>query len=141
MENRTNKQVEGIIFKIDPEGNILFLLMKRVLQKGGFWQPLTGGVRVGENLEQALRREVEEETSIATVDRIIDLEYGFNFTDHGQSYDEFIFGVQVPNDAQVSLSSEHEEYRWSTREEAISLLKWDGNIEGLKRLCQKINLA
>lgn len=138
-EQRTNKQVEAIIFQVVKEEPLL-LMMKRVPAKGGFWQPLTGGVRVGESLTDALVREVGEETGITDVMRIIDTGYTFCFTDNGRDYEEFVFGVEVRSGVPVKLSVEHEEYEWASKERALSLLKWEGNIEGVTRLSRLLEL-
>jgi 8-oxo-dGTP pyrophosphatase MutT (NUDIX family) len=135
QEQRTNNQVEGIIFKRDDEGRNHFLLMRRIPSRGGFWQPLTGGVRVGEELEAALRREVEEETGIVSVKRVINTGFAFPFSDHGKDYVEHVFGVEVLPNATVILSPEHDSQVWVSKEEVLALLRWPGNIEGFRRLC------
>ena len=56
-------QVEIIVFKVI-DGNPLFLLLKRIPSRGGFWQPVTGGVNAGEDFTLAAKREVQEETGI-----------------------------------------------------------------------------
>ena len=42
-------QVEVIVFKI-VDGKPIFLLMKRQPERGGFWQPVTGGVEADEGV-------------------------------------------------------------------------------------------
>lgn len=133
-EQRTKNQVEGIIFKKDSNENIIFLLMRRIPDRGGFWQPLTGGVRVGEELKDALLREIMEETGIKNVVRIINTDYTFNFGTPDKISTEYVFGVEVPEDTQITLSDEHDKYVWVSQNEALSLLKWPNNIEGLHRL-------
>lgn len=48
--------------------DIKILVLKRNSRKGGFWQTITGGIHVGESLEQAAEREVFEETGMARTD-------------------------------------------------------------------------
>jgi len=49
-------QVEAIIFRRN--GNTIeYLLLKRLPDRNGFWQPVTGGLEEGETLVEALRRE------------------------------------------------------------------------------------
>ena len=43
------------------------LLLRRCADHGGFWHPVSGGVEAGETPEQAVRREVLEETGLAVV--------------------------------------------------------------------------
>ena len=135
MEQKTNKQVEAFIFREGVEGKSLFLLMRRIPNRGGFWQPLTGGVRVGEELNKALLREVQEETGITEVRRVIDTGYTFSFRDHDKDHTEYVYGVEVSQSAKVILSDEHDSHVWASKEEVLSLLKWPGNIEGFRQLC------
>lgn len=139
MKQRTRNQVEAIVFKTLPSGEYLFLMLKRTPQRGGFWQPVTGNVEEGEAFETAALREVREELGIVHVTRLVDTEYSYEFTDNGLDQFERIFGVQVSPDQEVKLSSEHTEYRWVAKDEAInSYLKYPGNKEGLRRLHQKL---
>jgi len=56
-------QVEVIIFRRNGS-RIEYLLLKRLPERNGFWQPVTGGVEEGETRKEALCREVMEETGI-----------------------------------------------------------------------------
>ena len=49
---------------------------------------------------------------------------------------EHVFVGQVDGCEPV-LSWEHDDWRWSTYEEALGLLKWPDNIEALKR-CERL---
>ncbi|MDE2038178.1 MAG: NUDIX domain-containing protein [Patescibacteria group bacterium] len=139
MKQRTRNQVEAIVFRTLPSGVLLFLMLKRTPERGGFWQPVTGNVEEGEAFEAAALREVREELGITETVRLIDTEYSYEFTDNGIDQFERIFGVQVVPDQGVKLSSEHTEYRWATKDEAIdTYLKYPGNKEGLRRLYQKL---
>ena len=42
-------------------------MLKRILEKGGFWQPITGNVREGETFKEAAMREIGEETGISEI--------------------------------------------------------------------------
>ncbi len=139
-EIKTNNQVEVIIFKKE-KGQVLFLMLKRNPQKGGFWQPITGNVKPNENFREAALREMREETEITKFLEIIDTEYSFNFFDDGRVQHEKVFGVRVDNKTLIKLSSEHTEFRWVNKEEALSnYLKYPGNKTGLLKLCEKIGI-
>ena len=73
-------QVDVIVFHKFEDG-YKYLMMKRTDERGGFWQPVTGGVEDGESIEQAAIREVYEETGYSRdeIIRIINLDYSFQF--------------------------------------------------------------
>lgn len=56
-------KVEGMIFRRTKDGPE-YLLLKRLPERNGFWQPVTGGVEDEETHEEALYREVFEETGV-----------------------------------------------------------------------------
>ncbi len=136
---RTRNQVEAIVFKRLESGEFSFLMLKRVPKMGGFWQPVTGNVEVAESFEDAVLREVQEELGIDDIIKLIDTEFSYEFTDNNMDQFERIFGVEVSINQNVKLSSEHTEYCWVSRDEAINdYLKYPGNKEGLRRLYQKL---
>ena len=138
-EIKTNNQVEVIVFRKAEKETFLFLILKRVPERGGFWQPITGNVREEESFEDAALRELREETGIVDVIELIDTEYSFEFFDDNRQQTEKVFGAEVPADARINLSSEHTEYKWMTSEIALSwYLKYLGNKEGLKKLVVKL---
>ena len=138
-KKRTRNQVEAIVFRKLAGGEPSFLMLKRAPERGAFWQPVTGNVEEAESFEVAALREVQEELGITNIIQLIDTGYSYEFTDNGLDQFERIFGVQVPTDQVVRLSSEHTEYCWATKEEALNLyLKYPGNKEGLRRLYDKV---
>lgn len=137
---RTEKQIEVFFYKRLPDGKYSFLLMRRVPDRGGFWQPLTGGVEHGETLEEAIVREADEETGITEMVEVVDSNYHYEFTDEGRSHVEYIFGAEVPVSTNVRLSHEHDDLRWVNKDEALQLLKWPGNKEGLRKLCERLGI-
>lgn len=131
---KTNNQIEVFLFKKSSNGAIFFLLLKRVPEKGSFWQPITGNVGAGESFEEAARREVEEETGISK-GKLIDTGYSFDYFDEGSWWYEKAFGMKAREGAPIILSREHTEFKWVTKDEALNeYLKWPGNKEGLKSL-------
>lgn len=139
MKQRTRNQVEAIVFKTLASGEYSFLMLKRAPQRGGFWQPVTGNVEKDETFETAALREVREELGITDIIQLIDTEYSYEFTDNDLDQFERIFGVEISPDQEIKLSSEHTEYRWVAKDEAVnSYLKYPGNKEGLRRLYQKL---
>lgn len=138
---RTNKQIEVFFCKTTPNNEHLFLLMKRIPARGGFWQPLTGGVEEGETLEEAIKRETFEETGINNIIKLIDIDYQFTFQEKGKSYIEYVFGIEISADTNIKLSYEHDDFVWVGKDKALQLLKWPDNKEGLCKLCQYLKQA
>ena len=131
---RTNRQVEIIVFKKEGE-NLLFLILKRNPQKGGFWQPITGGVEENETFEETAIRETKEEIGITDNIKLIDLNYSFEFIDHEKSHFEKVFGLEVSPETKIILSKEHTEFKWVDGQVAIDqFLKYPKNKEGFKKI-------
>lgn len=138
IRNRVS-QINCIVFK--PEGDSYkFLILKRAEDRGGFWQPITGGVQEGEDQISALKRELMEETGIIEHRQIINLKYTFSFTlPRFGNLTENVYAVEVKPGIEVVLSEEHTEYRWLTFEESLSLIKYDSNKEGFRKLWKILN--
>ena len=135
MTSNRVAQVEVIIFKAI-NGVPLFLLLKRQPDRGGFWQPVTGGVEKGEGLRDAALREMAEETGITEAVKVLENVHYFEFEFNG-GYGwakEYVFGVQVSEDAQCVISDEHSGQKWCTLDEALELLKYESNREGFRKI-------
>jgi len=113
---------------------IEYLLLKRLPERNGFWQPVTGGLKEGETLIEALLREVMEETGIRDFIRVIEGVHYFELSDHNL-IKEYVYGVEVSIAKEIILDGkEHSEYRWCSFQEALQMLCWKENKEALKRL-------
>jgi 8-oxo-dGTP pyrophosphatase MutT (NUDIX family) len=111
-----------------------YLLLKRLPERNGFWQPVTGGMEEGETQEETLRREVIEETGVKNILAVIRSLCYFEFSDPNLNQ-EYVYGVEVSSSEEIVLDrKEHNEYRWCSFQEALQLLNWKENKEALKRL-------
>lgn len=128
-------QVEVIVFKVI-DGELQFLLLKRQPNRGGFWQPVTGGVEAGEDLKEAALREMFEETAIDHHIKVYEDLHYFEFESNGGFgwMKEYVFGVQIASDAEAVISDEHSEMKWCTLNQALELLKYESNKVGFKKL-------
>jgi 8-oxo-dGTP pyrophosphatase MutT (NUDIX family) len=127
-------EVEAIVFRRNGS-KLEFLLLKRRKEFGGFWQPLTGGNEDEESLIETLKRELREETGIEEIKRIIENVHYFEWIDNSNNLiKEYCFGVEVSPSCEVKLSKEHDDFKWCDFEEAMKLLKWDGNKVAIFRL-------
>jgi 8-oxo-dGTP pyrophosphatase MutT (NUDIX family) len=131
-------QVEAIIFRRNND-TIEYLLLKRLPDRNRFWQPVTGGLEEGETRTEALRREIQEETGIKNLIKVIEGLYFFEFSDPKLNQ-EYVYGVEVSSTEKVLLDGkEHSEYRWCGIKEALQLLSWKENKEALEKLNTILN--
>jgi len=131
---RTPNQVEVIIYKKE-DNRIYFLILKRSAQKGGFWQPITGGVEEDETYQEAVLREIYEEIGVVDIVDLIDINYTFEFLENNINYLERVFGAKISPESHINISKEHTEYKWVDGQTAIkNFLKYPGNITGFKKL-------
>ena len=126
-------QVEAIIFRRNGNG-IEYLLLKRLPERNGFWQPVTGGVEEGETRDETLQREIMEETGVRNIVAVIEGLYYFEFSDPNLNQ-EYVYGVEVSSSEEIVLDpKEHSEHRWCSFQEALQLLHWKENKEALRKL-------
>lgn len=110
--------VGALIF--NPEGKIF--LMKSHKWKGKYVIP-GGHIEIGEKIEDALRREIKEETGL-DVDNIEFIRFQeFIFDNAFWQKKHFIFLEFAcrTKSTKVKLNSESQEYLWATLEEALKL--------------------
>lgn len=110
--------VGAVIFGDDDR----FLLLKSHKFNGQYVIP-GGHIELGETMEQALRREIREETGLSIRDvELVDIQE-FIFDDIFWKKRHFIFLDYRcrTDDTEVVLNEEAQEYRWVTLEEARSL--------------------
>lgn len=128
------------VFRND-NGTIEFLLLKRVPEKGGFWQAsVSGGYEESDaTLLECCYREVEEEIGISknNVIRVLEKVYIHQFSQtipHKEqtayknlegnelTLTDFVFGFEVDQAIKPVILQEHTEYQWLSINEAKALL-------------------
>lgn len=114
------------------------LILKRVPERSGYWQPVCGGIENGENPEDAVIREVFEETGITKIKNIIDLNYEFTYreTKNGKlmNMKDICYAIEIEDTVDIILSDEHEQYKWCSYTEAKEYLTWEHNLIALEIL-------
>jgi lipoyl(octanoyl) transferase len=117
------------------------LLLRRIPQRGGFWQTLTGRQEAGESPLATAAREVYEETGLTpALSDLIDLRYAHSFAldparipglPPGPRAPRFAhetaFALRVPPGTEVRLDpTEHDAHRWVRIPEALQVLPFPG---------------
>lgn len=125
-EGEYHLTVLGVIAR--PDGT--FLITKRVMTKAwapGWWEVSGGGVQAGESSEEAVRREVKEETGID----VRNAEGGYAFTykrvnpDEGDNYfvDVYRFVMDIDEKDVSFQEAEIDGHMFATREQIESFAK------------------
>ncbi|HET6412076.1 MAG TPA: lipoyl(octanoyl) transferase LipB [Anaeromyxobacter sp.] len=120
------------VVPVAPDGRVL--LLKRVPDRGGFWQPVTGRIEAGESPLSCAERELREETGFAVPVRSLEYQHSFalspgvNRVREGALVvaEEFAFGAVLAQAAPPRLSHEHCEHGWFAPEEAAGLVPFVG---------------
>lgn len=99
-----------------------FLLLRN---KRGFWGFPQGHKERGENEIQTLQREVQEETGITLLEihqYIGKIQYKYFRADGIRSEKEVKFYFATTTEREVTISNEHEGFKWTTYQDALSIL-------------------
>jgi len=140
--SRAPFQVLVFPFKFDKQ-EILYCVLKRNNETGGYWQVIAGGGEENETELEAAKREALEEAlippdcnflklnSMATIP-VVNVS-GFLWGPKLLVIPEYSFGVDVKNGS-IKISTEHSDFKWLCYEEARKILKWDSNRNALWEL-------
>ena len=99
----------------------------------GRWRIVTGKIQGSEAAWQAARRELQEETQLP-LNRLIVVPYVSRYYEweHDRLNDIPVFLAVTAPDASPILDDEHVDFRWATRDEALDLLVWPSQRDGLR---------
>ncbi len=131
---KLRRGVLGVIYRIKNDRHE-FLLLRRMLHWKG-WEFPKGGVKEGESEENALKREIEEETGLRTmivsmVPHGVSYSYPEDFESEFAGAHQDVYLVKCL-DGDVRLSYEHDGFIWCDYEEAMQLLTHEGQKEALE---------
>jgi dATP pyrophosphohydrolase len=94
----------------------------------GIWQLVTGSMKAGERAVDAAMREFREETGMSAKRFwVVPFVNSFYVPIHDAIHLSPVFAMEVEKEALVALSSEHQDYRWCSFEEAKQKLVWPGH--------------
>jgi lipoyl(octanoyl) transferase len=110
------------------------LLLRRVEERGGFWQQVTGRIEPGEGAAAAAGRELGEETGADVPVHPLGYVHGFALgstpVPGGEGVlrtgQETAFAALLPEGFEPRLSDEHRDWGWFDPAEALALLPWAG---------------
>ncbi|MEC0092336.1 NUDIX hydrolase [Paenibacillus macquariensis] len=118
MDNKIVVVVKGVI---ENKGKILILKRSDIDEiDAGVWETVGGKIDFGEELEDALTREVKEETGIVV--NIEKLLYATTFFTNPNRKVVLMTYLCRTTDDQIILSDEHSDYLWVTRSELYNYL-------------------
>ncbi|NHZ86245.1 MAG: NUDIX domain-containing protein [Planctomycetia bacterium] len=133
------KQIDSYIYRNTDAGPV-YLMLKRSTGKHyeHLWQGVAGKIEKGETATQTVIRELKEETG-KKPKRLFVADHIASFYDARNDRIQMvpIFGIEVEN-SEVQLSEEHSDYKWVSFDEALNLLTWKGQKEGLRTVHDEI---
>jgi len=133
-----------VLLYLREESSVKYCVFERKDLQSCF-QFIAGGGEYGEKPMQTAIREVREESGISRAEfrQLTSMCYiPTNIFSEGQRkawgtdtfvIPEYSFSAEVKSEY-IELSEEHAEYKWVTYDEALGLLKWDGNKTALYEL-------
>ncbi len=99
-----------------------------------FWYVVTGGKEeVDKNLEQAVVREIKEETNLDVVDTLY-LNWIFKYKSLGNICTEYVYASFIDEDNNIVLNEESIDYKWCDIDEFIELIEWSDDKEFLRKV-------
>jgi len=120
--------VTAIIFD-ENRGRRFFLVLHRVLNWRG-WEFVKGGIDKGEAAEEAVFREIDEETGLKDVSLVSPLPEKISWTANGTKYiyTPFIFRGNMSEKPSLEQEIiEHDDFTWAEESEVESLLTHEDN--------------
>jgi len=141
MEGNIRNCVTVVIF--DNIHNPFFLIMKRQKNWQG-WEFVKGGIEEGETEEQAVKREIKEETNLQKYKILKKIE-GIRKEFIGMENKKNIHSVylveasmNIPINIPKGPEAEHSTYLWGDKSSAMSKLTWDNDKKILEAALEEI---
>ena len=121
-----------------------YLMLKRVNNRGGFWQGVTGAPENDETLSEGAIRELYEETAYRPLNLIkTDISYIIPMEDRWidiypegtKEIPEYLFIAQIDGSDPPKIDPiEHNDWKWCSYGEAMELLSLEDNKKALKAI-------
>ena len=135
------KKIQAIIYRKNSQDSLEILALRKIKQKGGKWQPITGNVDSSESFEEALKREIKEEIGIDELSKVIDLDFQFEYNKDGKIFCEKAYAIELDSNEKISLeqnpSLEHDDSIWISYDGAFEMFDFVQQKEALNILYKK----
>ena len=143
---RTAREVLIFVFRMSENGEQV-LLTHRCRELGGYWHTVAGGIEELESDDEAVLRELREETGLDARRKLDPRRYSYSYSlleeppsrreiypSGSEQISVTCFRLDTSPGWEPSLNCEHDDFRWCSLEEALSLLRWPTVIEALVAL-------
>ena len=144
---RVPRQVLVYLFQRRHDGDLEFLMLRRTVERGGFWQGVSGAPDWHESDDEGAIREVQEETGFAIAGNLQQIGFRYVLLRAGDSDEEQwerlygpdvdavpeeVYVAEVPSDTEPALApDEHDAFRWCSFDHALALLTYEENRRAL----------
>ncbi len=131
------KKGVSAIIKADNGSNYFLILHRNKNWKG--WEFPKGGIEEGETPEQAVIRELKEETGLPNIKIHKKFDFKREFTNNGETHSFDIFFVESNMNYPVNLEkTTHDNFLWATPKRVLELLYWDEEKEAFQEAVEII---
>ncbi len=142
---KISNDVQAVIYKKNND-DVLFLLLYRYNPDKNVneYRLVKGGVKRNEFIEDAVKREIDEEVGLKDIEVISKVnEYNYIANDVQHNVDVFLvkaFDKNIVINSSKEGEFEIKEYKWEKAEKALNLLNFEDEKKSITNSFQKINL-
>ena len=134
-------RIKVFVYRLDLDGPD-YLLLKPDQGLEALWGPLQGDLGFGEKLENAIRRQVVEDTGLTPPGSLVDLQMPARWTIGDEEVIEWTFGFHSVGEPDPRrLKKAWAAHRWATFEDAYPSLGLDPDRAAIMRLHTHLNAA
>ncbi len=131
---KIKKKILAIVYRKEKDETQFLALRNNstnTVHGGDYYFVVTGGVENGEELQAAVKREIEEETGIKNILNVTDLNKSCEYTCAGEGdflCREAYFLVEITGEV-LHLNEENVEYQWLEKSDFVDLIAWNDKKE------------